>query len=87
LEFSLKFWQEQVKKICRHSPLFEIFKGEFSLCILIVIKAYNKTLQLLANFFDWDSSFKTCLQPGLGAKKVEKHCVRALSISYNFGFK
>ncbi len=42
---------------------------------------------MLANFFDWDSSFKTCLQPGLGAKKVEKHCVRALSISYNFGFK
>ncbi len=28
----------------------------------------------LANFFDRDRSFK--IQPGLRAKKIEKHCIR-----------
>ncbi len=35
------------------------------------LKHYNNKLE---NLFDGDRSFKTCLQPRLGAQKVEKHC-------------
>ncbi len=36
----------------------------------------NYSNKKLANFFDRDRSFKTCLQPGLEDQKVEKHCPR-----------
>jgi len=31
-----------------------------------------------SNFFDWDCNFKTFLEPGLEAQKVEKHCFRSV---------